>query len=74
MKRNVDPDTPSGSEREKGTTSYRQLNSIHIMNLRVLLKEQVKLDLMIRYHQQSKFTKEGRGYVLSRVARPGVVR
>ena len=44
MRRDGNPGTPSGSEREKGTTCYRQLNSIHIVNSRVLLEDQVKLD------------------------------
>ena len=37
---------PSGYEREKGTT-YTQLDSIHIMRSRVLLVEEVVLDVMI---------------------------
>lgn len=73
VKRNVDPGIPSESEREKGTTSYRQLNSIHIMNLRVLLEEQGELYLMAGYRWLLKFMKEGRGYVVVGVEHPGMV-
>lgn len=47
MKMNGDPDAPSESEREKGTTSYRRLNLIHTMRSRALLEEEVRLEVMI---------------------------
>lgn len=71
--RNEDLDTPLWERKRKGTISYRQLNSIHIINSRVLLEEQVKLDVMIRYRRRSDFTKQGRGYVMGGAAHPGTI-